>query len=104
MSNMPNIKTEWILLGLGIGAALIFVPGLLKTGARNIGQAPGAFLGGVSGGLGTLIQENTPFPNTTTPESQTLCQKAIADGDDLMASFYCPAGTWLGGLFDGEWF
>lgn len=95
-----KIKPEWIFYGLAIGAALIFLPGAL----RRIGGAPGEVIGGALDSAGSLFMENTPLPNTRTPENIERCKAALAAGNDLEASFYCPAGTWIGGLFDGEWF
>lgn len=97
---IAKVRTEWIVYGVLIGAALIFLPGAL----RRVGRAPTELAGGVLSGAGDLFMENTPLPNTRTPENIDRCRAALAAGNDLEASFYCPAGTWVGGLFDGEWF
>lgn len=101
---MQGIKTEWILWGLGIGAALVFLPGLLKTGARNVGESAGAAVDGVLTGAADVVLAHSPLPDTRTDKNKQICLAARAAGDDFKASFYCPAADWLTGLFDGEWF
>lgn len=97
---MKNIRPDWVLWGLAAGAVLIFLPGVL----RRIGAAPFDLAGGAVEGAGNLLMDLTPFPNTSKPENISECDKALAAGDDLLASFYCPASKWGKGLFDSEWF
>lgn len=97
---LKTIKPEWIFWGIGIAAGVLVVnrllDGRLLTGAvSTVARAPvDAFYGASEGLLG--------LPDTRTAESRTLCEQAQAAGDDWKASFYCPAATWLGGLFDGK--
>lgn len=101
---MQGIKTEWILWGVGIGAVLVLLPGLLNQAGKNIGGSVPAVADGALDGLANLVQNHSPVPDTRTATSRDRCREALAAGDDLKASFFCPAADWLGGLFDGEWF
>lgn len=49
-----------------------------------------------------FVLRNSPLPDTRTVENKTICQQALDAGDDWKASFYCPAATWFGGLWDGK--
>lgn len=86
--------------GIGAGAAMLVLNALLggrllSATAGAVARAPGdIFVGGVEGLTG--------LPDTRTADSQNKCQAAIDAGDDLAASFYCPAGTWWGGVLDGR--
>lgn len=95
-----NIKPIWILYGVGAGVALLALNNLLS--GRIISGTAGAvarlpsdvIIGGAEGLFG--------LPDTRTAASMTECEKARAAGDDFRASFYCPAKTWIEGLFDGK--
>ncbi|MDZ7593221.1 MAG: hypothetical protein U0932_01090 [Thiobacillus sp.] len=95
-----KINPTWVLWGIGAGAALLVLNSLL--GGRILSAAAGAaarapgdiFMGGVEGMTG--------LPDTRTADSKNKCRAALEAGDDWAASFYCPAGTWWGGLFDGK--
>lgn len=97
---MMKIKPVWVLYGIGAGAALIAINALLSgriaSGtAAAVGRLPGDIvIGGAEGLLG--------LPDPRTSENLSLCEAARAAGDDWTASFYCPAASWFGGLFDGK--
>lgn len=97
---MITAVPKWALYGAGIGVALIVINrmtngGLISGAAAAVAQVPFDLTQGVlNGTLGV--------PITTTQESKTQCQRALETGDDWGASFYCPAGTWFKGLFDGK--
>lgn len=97
---IPAIKPEWVLWGVGAGVGLLAINALL--GGRIVSGAAGAvarapvdaFIGGAEGLFG--------LPDPRSAESQTRCDAARATGDDWVASFVCPAGSWVRGLFDGR--
>ena len=97
---MPKIKPVWVLWGLGAGAALIALNSLLSgriaSGtAAAVGRLPSDIvIGGAEGLFG--------LPDPRTAESVSRCDAARAAGDDWSASFYCPASSWIRGLFDGK--
>lgn len=72
--------------------------GIAEDASRAaVGVATGAATGAVIG-----VGDAVGLPDTRTKASQDKCKQAMADGNDWAASFYCPASTWVGGLFDGR--
>lgn len=95
--------SEDALMMLGLAAAVVAAAYYLKkkvAGVGGLGNAAaavvsGAVDAGVSGvayGLGDAFG----LPRT----DQTACQAALRAGDMWTASYKCPAGTFLGGLWD----
>lgn len=90
------------LVVIGAGVAVLGVAfyvwkkgGIAGAAAGAVGAVAGAAgdaVAGVSEGLGDLIG----IPRT----DQTECEKAIAEGRTLDASFACPAGTFLKNMWD----
>lgn len=97
---MMTIKPVWIMYGVGAGVALLALNALLSgriiSGtAGAVARLPGDLvIGGAEGLLG--------LPDPRSSASMTECERARLSGDDFRASFYCPAKTWIGGLFDGK--
>lgn len=95
---IPQIKPEWILWGVAIGAGFVWMRGLNRTVAdvsETVAGVPGSLFQGASSGL-------LGIPRTDTPEAVSRCQQALAEGNDWEASFYCPASKWWGGVWDGR--
>lgn len=95
-----NIKPVWVMYGVGAGVALLALNALLSgriiSGtAGAVARLPGDLvIGGAEGLFG--------LPDPRKAAAMTECEKARASGNDFKASFYCPAKTWIEGLFDGK--
>lgn len=76
---------------LGIGAVLYLYQKGLAGAAKSAVNAAGDVVGGAVVGVGDVLG----IPETSASE----CEKALAAGDYLEASFKCPAGVFLKGLF-----
>lgn len=86
--------------GVGAGLCLLVLNQVLSgklatNAAKSVARLPvDAFYGAADGFLGV--------PDTRTADSVSKCEAARLAGDDFKASFYCPAATWVKGLFDGK--
>lgn len=95
---LNSIKPEWILYGVALGVGVLWLRGFNRSvadTAETVTALPFSLFQGAAAGV-------VGVPRTDTPEAQSRCQAALNAGDDWEASFYCPASTWLGGLFDGK--
>lgn len=86
-------RTIGVGLGLVAGAALLAY--LILKNADKLGAtvAKGVVDAGAGAVLG--IGDSLGVPRT----NMTECERAIAEGRTLDASFACPAGTFIGSLF-----
>ena len=100
MSKSPAIPP----LALGAAVTLVVIAGIWWTKTRGGSLSPlGAQLGGsavdladgIFTGVVTGIGERVGIPSTSASE----CDRAIAEGRYWDASFHCPAGTFIKGLF-----
>jgi hypothetical protein len=64
-------------------------------GARSIGSAVGALPGNLAGGVVEGIGDSLGVPRT----SESECDAALREGRLWDASFACPAGRFIGGIF-----
>ena len=89
-------KTLWTV-GLVLGGALLLwmyekgVGGVAQSVATGAVQAAGGLAAGAVIGASSVVG----IPQT----SMTKCQKDLAAGDYWSASFDCPAGTFVKGVF-----
>lgn len=88
-----------VLIGLGVGVVLVALLPMIAKNARNIGEAAGgAVIEFADGALGEVVQdagEIIGIPRT----DKTQCQLDIEAGRWWDASFSCPAGDFLKGVF-----
>lgn len=78
-------------LAVGVGAALYFLFRGAKNTAKDTVNTAGNLAAGVVVGLGNQVG----IPDTDKNE----CAKALAEGRYWDASFACPAGTFIKGVF-----
>lgn len=89
---LKDIPAPVQLVAVGVLAFLL----LERLGFfRGLGRAAVNAAGGLAGGVVEGIGEQVGIPVT----NQTECERAIAEGRTLDASFACPAGTFLSSLF-----
>ncbi len=88
-----------LMVGLGIGAVLVVVVPLLTRHARGVGEILGsATINAADGFIGETV--NTAGELVGVPRTDvTQCQADLAAGRYWDASFSCPAGTFLKGVF-----
>jgi hypothetical protein len=84
----------YVAVGLVGAIALVWI---LNGGGRTIARSVGALPGDVAGGLVEGIGEGLGIPRT----NQSQCERDLADGKLWDASFSCPAGTFIKGIFGG---
>lgn len=88
-----------VLVGLGLGIVLVVALPLLMRNARSVGTAAGGaavdFADGVIGESVNSVGELIGVPRTDPPK----CQADMAAGRWWDASFSCPAGDFLKGVF-----
>ena len=92
--------TPGVLAVGAAAAALLYVIATKKAGQSVAGAAGAAAVGAVAdagAGVVTGIGEIVGIPQT----DQTQCQIDLANGDYLAASFSCPAGDFIKGVFSG---
>lgn len=94
---MKAIPTVYLVAGAAVLAALAYVvirgPG--QVGA-DLGGAAVDLVDGVIGGAVVGVGEKVGIPAT----NQTECERAKAEGRTWDASFACPAGDFIGYLFN----
>lgn len=94
---MTKISLPPVVLGYAVlalvagGAAFWFLKGGARKTAAAVGSVPGELVAGVIEGLGDSIG----VPRTNESE----CDRALREGRLWDASFKCPAGQFLGGIF-----
>ncbi|HEY6093820.1 MAG TPA: hypothetical protein VIU93_02595 [Gallionellaceae bacterium] len=100
MSTADFVKNNPVLVGVvALGAIVVVwvavkgVGGFAKDVTKGAVNAAGGAVEGTVVGLGELLA----VPQT----SKTECEKAIAEGRTLDASFACPAGKFVKSLFGG---
>lgn len=100
--NVPGISCDQgklILVGLGVGVVLVAMLPVIARYARGIGSAAGgAAVSAVDGFLGETVNsagELVGIPRTNL----TQCEADLAAGRYWDASFSCPAGKFLKGVF-----
>lgn len=94
---MKAIPTVYLLAGGAVLAALAYVAlkGPAAVGA-DIGGAAVDMVDGVLSGAVVRVGEKVGVPQTNV----SACDRAIAEGRTWDASFACPAGRFLGYLWD----
>lgn len=88
-----------LLCGAGYAVYLFTRPGAARSvGGALVGSAVNVVAGGVEKIVEAplVIGDAVGLPRT----NMSKCEKALADGRLWDASFDCPAGTFLGGLWD----
>lgn len=100
--NVPGLtcaQSRAVLIGLGLGVALVFALPLLARNARGVGSTLGGaavdFADGLFSESVNSVGEMIGVPRT----EQTKCQADLAAGRYWDASFSCPAGDFLKGVF-----
>lgn len=98
MIDFAKKNPEAALIGGAVLVVLAWVAvrgvgGFAKDVTKGAVNAAGGVVEGAAVGLGNLVS----VPET----NQTECQKAIAEGRTLDASFACPAGTFIKSLWGG---
>lgn len=83
---MKITKTQLIVGGVAVGAALIYFTGAREIARAAVGVVADAAVGVVHG-VSDVVGLQTPNP--------TECQKAKAAGDTWEASFACPVDEFL---------
>jgi len=89
---IPPAAAFYGLVGL---AGLALVLWIVHGGARTVGAAAGALPGEIAGGVVLGVGDSFGVPRT----SESECDRALRDGRLWDASFACPAGRFIGGLF-----
>lgn len=87
------------LAGLGLAAVLWWARRPSIEGgsiALDLGATAGRALGDTAAGVVLGIGDSVGIPRT----DQTECERALAEGRYWDASFACPAGDFLGGIFN----
>lgn len=99
---LPGLNTPQgraVLVGLGVGVALVIALPLLRRNAAGIGKATGGavfdFADGAAGEIVNSAGDVLGIPRT----NKTQCEADMAAGRWWDASFSCPAGDFIGGLF-----
>jgi hypothetical protein len=90
---MNTIRPAWIVAGVAVGAALLWMAtrgNVTQTGAA-IGGAAVDLANGIIGGTVTGAGQIVGIPAT----SLTECEKAKAEGRTWDASFACPAKDFI---------
>lgn len=100
--NVPGMscaQSRAVLIGLGLGLALVIALPMIAKNARGIGSAAGGaavdFADGLFGEAVMSAGDVVGIPRT----DQTQCQADQAAGRHWDASFSCSAGDFLRGLF-----
>ncbi len=90
---------QLLLLGLGVGLVLVVALPLLTRNARGVGEVlGGAAINAADGFIGETV--NTAGDLVGVPRTnQSQCEADLAAGRYWDASFSCPAGTFLKGVF-----
>lgn len=100
MQAIKGIKPEYLIGGVVLAGLVWFLVRGAKGTAQDVGSAiGGAVVGAVDGVLSgsiTGLGESFGIPQT----NMTECQKAKAEGRTWDASFACPAGDFLGYLWE----
>lgn len=92
-----KITTPYLIAGAAVGAALLYVAANgVKGTAQAVGSASVDAVNGIVSGVVVGIGEGVGVPQTNLTE----CEKAKAAGDTWGASFACPAGEFLGYLWE----
>lgn len=89
---IPPLAAFYGLVGL---AGLALVLWLAAGGARKLGAVAGALPAELAGGVVLGVGDSLGVPRTSEAE----CDRALRDGRLWDASFACPAGKFIGGLF-----
>ena len=92
-----KLNAETLLVVAIIGAAAWFFFRGVKGVARDVSKAAVDVTAGAVEGTVKGIGEAVGIPDT----NQTECERALAEGRMWDASFACPAGTFLRGVFGG---
>lgn len=94
---LPHIPLSYMIAGGAILAAVFYIKtmGAKKVGTDVASGAVDLVTGVVEGGV-VSIGEAVGIPQT----NQTECDKARAEGRTWDASFACPAGDFLGYVWD----
>lgn len=96
---MNCAQSRAVLVGLGLGIALVFMLPMLAKNSRAIGSvAGGAAVDFADGLFSETVQSAGDIVGLPRTE-QTQCQADLAAGRYWDASFSCPAGDFLKGLF-----
>jgi fructose-specific phosphotransferase system IIC component len=90
---LPPGAAGYAVIGVVGVAFLLWV--LKGGGARSIGGSIGALPGNFAGGVVEGIGDSLGVPRT----DQTECDRALAEGRLWDASFACPAGRFVSGVF-----
>lgn len=92
-----RIGTKNLLIGGAVLAVVLYVAARGWRGAAaSAANAAVNVAGGVVEGTVTGVGQMIGIPATDAEK----CEAAIARGDTWEASFYCPAGTFIGSLFN----
>jgi hypothetical protein len=91
------IEDDAFVLGVGVVAVGLAAWYLASHATDIIKAAPGAVADAAAAGV-VGIGKAVGIPET----NETACQKALREGNKWDASFYCPAGTFIGSIFSSE--
>lgn len=95
IARLAGVRPEWLLLGVGVGVALLLwnrasKGGIVAPVAEAVGQIPlDVFYGGVDGLTGGAL------PDPRKDSTKAACEDAKARGDCWEVSFVCPALDYL---------
>lgn len=93
-------EQKFLIIGVGVAALVLLVLVKKKGAAADAGVALGGaavdLAGGVVAGAAESIGDQIGVPRT----DMTECERAKAEGRTLDASFACPAGDFLGYVFN----
>lgn len=100
--NVPGLSCaqgKLILVGLGVGVVLVALLPVIARHARGLGSAAGgAAVSAADGFIGEVV--NSAGDIVGVPRTnQTQCEADLAAGRYWDASWSCPAGTFLKGVF-----
>lgn len=93
MKLAPDVK---IYAGLGVGLLALLWWATRPGNAANVGSAAVQAVGNLATGAVQGAGQIVGIPAT----SASKCKSDLAAGNYWDASFSCPAGTYLGGLYD----
>lgn len=89
-------EQKFLVIGVGVAALVLLVLVKKKGAAADAGQALGEAAANAAGGMVAGVAEGLGDQIGVPRTDMTECEKAMAEGRTLDASFACPASDFLG--------